>query len=316
MEATHQGTVPNRLSKLLAACCAVGIFGCAHAAASPPDPAVSTIPEGARQEATSTRYLYLDADGAPLPVQDHEGLRELLLAGVVVAEKPVGRGVAGVLKLTLEHEGVRFHAAFRTLDRSEREAPRSPGVRTTFRDSHLFELAAYLLDRRLGLHRIPPTVRRTVGERDGTLQLWLEGTAPEVELRKEDRFEPPDRRYVLQQKRVMWVFDSLVANVDRNQGNVLVDDDWNLWLIDHTRAFRETASLLDKDKIGACERRLWLGIRELDEAELRKLLGPYLLSREIAKLELRRQRLVKHLSKLIDRHGEDAVLFDLEPPGS
>lgn len=315
MDATYQSTMPSRMSKFLAASCLVGIVSCAHAAAAPPDAPAPSGPERAHQQGESPRYLYLDVEGAPLPVQDHEGLRELLLAGEPVAEKPVGRGIAGVLKLTLQHEGVRFHAAFRTLDRTEREAPRSPAIRTTFRDSHLFELAAYLLDRRLGLHRIPPTVRRTIGDRDGTLQLWLEGTTPETVLIQEGRFEPPDRHHVLQQKRVMWVFDSLVANVDRNQGNVLIDGDWDLWFIDHTRAFRETASLLEKDKIDACERRLWRGILELDEAALRELLGPYLLSREIAKLELRRQRLVKHISKLIERHGEDAVLFDLQPPG-
>ena len=39
----------------------------------------------------------------------------------------------------------------------------------------------------------------------------------------------------------MWVvrlFDQLIYNTDRNLGNLLIDKDWRLWMIDHTRAFK------------------------------------------------------------------------------
>ena len=36
----------------------------------------------------------------------------------------------------------------------------------------------------------------------------------------------------------MRVFDELIANTDRNLGNMLIDRQWKLWLIDHSRAFR------------------------------------------------------------------------------
>ena len=39
----------------------------------------------------------------------------------------------------------------------------------------------------------------------------------------------------------MRVFDELIANTDRNQGNMLIDKQWKLWLIDHTRGFRTTS---------------------------------------------------------------------------
>ena len=41
--------------------------------------------------------------------------------------------------------------------------------------------------------------------------------------------------------RQMWVvrlFDQLIYNTDRNLGNLLIDKDWRLWMIDHTRAFK------------------------------------------------------------------------------
>ena len=35
----------------------------------------------------------------------------------------------------------------------------------------------------------------------------------------------------------MKMFDNLICNRDRNMGNLLVDASWNLYLIDHNRAF-------------------------------------------------------------------------------
>jgi hypothetical protein len=47
----------------------------------------------------------------------------------------------------------------------------------------------------------------------------------------------------------------LIANTDRNQGNLLIDDRWNIWLIDHTRAFRRTSSSCT-ERLSTCERGL------------------------------------------------------------
>ena len=41
----------------------------------------------------------------------------------------------------------------------------------------------------------------------------------------------------------MKLFDQLIANIDRNQGNLLYDADWHLFLIDHSRAFTTRTSL-------------------------------------------------------------------------
>ena len=42
------------------------------------------------------------------------------------------------------------------------------------------------------------------------------------------------------QLQVVRVFDELIQNRDRNQGNILWTSDWKMWLIDHTRAFGVT----------------------------------------------------------------------------
>ena len=34
------------------------------------------------------------------------------------------------------------------------------------------------------------------------------------------------------------LFDQLIYNIDRNIGNLMITNDWRIWAIDHTRAFR------------------------------------------------------------------------------
>ena len=50
------------------------------------------------------------------------------------------------------------------------------------------------------------------------------------------------------QIQIMRVFDELIQNRDRNQGNILWTNDWTMWLIDHTRAFRLGKELLKPEQ--------------------------------------------------------------------
>ena len=112
----------------------------------------------------------------------------------------------------------------------------------------------------------------------------------------------------------MIVFDNLIANSDRNQGNLLIDRGWNIWFIDHTRAFKRSSKLIYLDKLMACERHLWKALREIDDETIRRRLEPYLESQEIKKLLIRRRTLIRRIESLIKKNGEGAVLFDLGPP--
>ena len=67
----------------------------------------------------------------------------------------------------------------------------------------------------------------------------------------------------------MRVFDALIANTDRNKGNLLIDKDWRAWYIDHTRAFRRSPELLDSELLVRCDRRLLAALRALDPATVR-----------------------------------------------
>jgi hypothetical protein len=263
-------------------------------------------------------YIWLDANDQPLPFQDHATIQEWLRSANVISREKVGRGIAGVEKLVLEHEGIRFHAALRTVDVTARKsAPQGiDGPRKKYRDAAIFESAAYALSELLGIGRVPPVVERSIDGEDGTLQIWMEGIRPEVVLIQNDQLYPTDALRWRQQKQIMYVFDNLVANSDRNQGNLLIDRSWNIWLIDHTRAFKRSSTLIYRDKLTHCERRLWKSLREVDEDALRERLEPYLEGQEIGKLLTRKRLLIRHIESLIKKNGEDNVLFDLRPPGS
>ena len=260
-------------------------------------------------------YIWRDVNDDPLPLQDHPTIQEWMRSANVISREKVERGVAGVEKLVLEHEDIRFHAAFRSVDVTVRKAAPRGVERPTkkYRDAAIFESAAYELSELLGIGRVPPVVERRVGAESGTVQIWMEGTQPEVVLIQENQLQPPDRVRWNQQKQIMFVFDNLICNSDRNQGNLLIDRGWNIWFIDHTRAFKRSSKLIYLDKLTACERHLWNSLREIDDETIRQRLEPYLESQEITKLLRRRRTLVRRIQGMINKHGEEAVLFDLRP---
>jgi hypothetical protein len=263
-------------------------------------------------------YVWLDASEQPLPFQDHATIQEWMRSATVISREKVGRGVAGVEKLVLEHEGIRFHAALRSVDVTARKsAPRGIEKPTKkYRDAAIFESAAYALSELLGIGRVPPVVERRIDDLNGTVQIWMEGTRPEVVLKQDDQLHPPDISRWKQQKQIMYVFDNLICNSDRNQGNLLIDRSWDIWFIDHTRAFKRSSKLIYLDKLTGCERHLWNSLRAVDDETLRQRLEPYLESQEITKLLIRRHTLIRRIQSLIKKRGESAVLFDLRPPSA
>ena len=263
-------------------------------------------------------YQWLDVGGKPLPFQDHAAILEALRTATVISREKIGRGVAGAEKLVLETGSTRFHAAFRSVDVSKRPPPTGGTTKPTmkYRDAAIFEAAAYELSELFGMGRVPPAVVRRIGDQDGSVQIWMEGTAPEVVLVERGELQPPDHEGWHQQKQIMYVFDTLIANTDRNQGNLLIDERWNIWLIDHTRSFRRTEELLYAKRLSTCERGMWTALRQIDEDALALRLEPYLERAEIVSLLRRRANLIRHFEKAIKKSGEDAVLYDLRPPGA
>ena len=264
-------------------------------------------------------YLYLDTDGQPLPFQSDEAIEALLAGAEVVETSFVGTGITLPRLVVLQGDGFRAHAVFKDIDDKRHKVTERINGRNHFsldwRDWHGYDVAAYILDRLLGMDRVPPAVLRNIRGDSGTIRIWLEKTISENERLNRLDISPPDLRRWNQQRSMMQVFDNLVANRDSNLGNLLIDPNWRAWFIDCTRCFGITKTIYFPLKdIGHCERGIWNGLRNLDPDTARERLSPYLSKAEIKSLLTRRDIIVRHFQKLIDEQGEKTVLFDAAPP--
>ncbi|MBI4553644.1 MAG: hypothetical protein HY710_15370 [Candidatus Latescibacteria bacterium] len=258
-----------------------------------------------------TPHVWWAPDGQPLPFRTDAEVMDFLRTAHMISMKDISTGVTRPKKVLLEKDGIRMHAIFRDVSVQKDKIELGGKMQLNFRDDAIFECAAYTLSRMLGLDTVPPVVERRVEGKDGSLQIWLEQTITEGDRQKR-RIAPLDRQNWERQMQVITVFDNLIYNEDRNRGNCLIDQQWKLWMIDHTRAFRLYSELLDPKYITQCDRHLWAKLQTLDEAAVRKQLDPYLRAGEIDALLKRRLKLIDHIQKLIKERGEQAVLFTLD----
>ena len=254
-------------------------------------------------------------DGSRLPFRTDDEVVAFLKTADIKAEGRTEKGVNRPLRVRLEKDGVAVDAVFRAVDEvKQRYRSQSGRFFKVFKDSYRFEPAAYELSRYLGLDAVPPAVRRDFRGDSGSLQLWVHGVFDE-DSRREDELDPPNPVSWVRQGTMRRVFDNLIGNFDRNQGNILIEkDSWQVWLIDHTRAFFEEEDLLTPDQINQCEREFYRRLKEADLDEVRALLDPHLTEYELKALEVRWRKLVDHFDAKIAARSEQAVLFDLAPP--
>ena len=178
------------------------------------------------------------------------------------------------------------------------------GQRQGFWEAYKSEIAAYELDRLLGLDMVPVTVERRVERQMASVQLWVEGCRMIKDVDQAACPRPADwARQVCRQR----VFDNLAANIDRNAGNMLVDDAWNIILIDHSRAFGSNSLPFEK-QMTRVDRELFARLKALDEARLMERVRPWLLSdgmvHDILK---RRDKIVARFERLARKQGEATV---------
>ncbi|RMH17189.1 MAG: hypothetical protein D6696_16345 [Acidobacteria bacterium] len=254
---------------------------------------------------------WLGEDGKPLPFAGAGELLDFLRTAPVVASKVLTDGINRPRKLTLERDGVRVHAIFRTVDKTYfRPDDRNRQI-PDFRDRHVYEVAAYEVSRLLGIDNVPPATTRTIDGERGSIQLWIENARTEAERMTRRLSHRGGGPPWAAQQQTMLLFDNLIYNHDRNHGNMLEDETGKLWFIDHTRSFKPQPSLLRRgDAIERCERSLWRRLKALQPELVRSHLHPYLAKVEIDALLKRRNKLVRHLERLIAEQGEEQVLYD------
>jgi hypothetical protein len=264
-------------------------------------------------------YLYLDSEGRPLSIQSDAEIESFLTEAEIIDERQIPTGITHPLKLTLKADGIETYAAFNDADIRRRNVTEEINGRSHFsfnwRDSYRYSIAAYRLDRLLGLYRVPPVVPRQTRGARGAISIWLAGTVTENQRELEFKADPPDLRRWNRQRLLLLIFDNLVANRDSKLSNLLIDANWRLWFIDCTRCFGKTEVLYyPLENVSHCERGMWVGLRGSSEREIREALAPYLSMAEMKALMARRGKIMWHFEKLIAEKGEAAVFYDVDPP--
>jgi hypothetical protein len=109
---------------------------------------------------------------------------------------------------------------------------------------------------------------------------------------------------------IVYVFDQLIYNTDRNLGNLLITKDWKVWMIDHTRAFRTYKHVAEKRVLRQIDREFLNHLRALDRATVVQHLSEYLSKMEIEGLLARRDEIVSFFDQQIAAQGPAGVVYE------
>jgi hypothetical protein len=140
------------------------------------------------------------------------------------------------------------------------------------------------------------------------MQIWIENATTDA-MRRDAGEEPADPEGFERQVMDMYIFDNLIANTDRNPGNIIIDSHGKVWFIDQTRSFAGQTELRYPDKITGCSRGLWEKLQSVSDAEIREAVGPYVKG-YMSELLTRRKLLLDAVAGKIESQGEENFLFD------
>lgn len=226
----------------------------------------------------------------------HESeIEQMLTDGKVAKLEDVPIGVTKPQRATLEGAPIRF--AWK---------PLTPGYSKGFMESYKAEIAAYKLDRMLGLNMVPPIVERNMNGKNGAAVLWVENTRGWSVAKPPQGPEPGWSQQLTRMK----MFDLLIANIDRNQGNLIYDHDWHLFLIDHSRAFIGKKDLKGMAALGRVDRQLWEKMAALTIEDLDRGLDKWVGTNEKKALLHRRDLMAKNIAEMIAKRGEKSVFYN------
>ncbi len=259
----------------------------------------------------------LPAQFRPEEVARRPQMEEFLLTAEIVKAEPVGEGVTKPYRLYLRKGDFESRAFWKN----------PKGMMYGFLEGWQYEIAAYRLDKLIGLGMVPAAVEREFQGKKGALSLWAENRGSLLKVVNESIPIPKEAEPGIE--KMKWLtraWDSLIANEDRTQQNVLYTEDWRTILIDHSRAFRSTKEFTEKLMFGAdgikkgqdghalLFRRLprWFyeRVKALTFDSVKAATGGTLSDVEIRSLLVRRDLLIKEIDAMVRARGEADVLYD------
>lgn len=247
---------------------------------------------------------------ADQPTLTKEQLKEFLLTAKVVKSAPARKGITNAYRLTLT-DGTSTHDAIFQSVEEHAMLKEMAGGRTemNFVDSYKYNIAAYELAAMLGLDEMVPVyVQRKWEGKTGSFGWWLPVKMDEADRLKRNIAVPDPDSWNKQMYKIR-VLDQLVYDTDPNLTNVLIGEDWRIYRIDFTRAFRLHKNLQSAQDLAQCDRQLFTKLQGLDGNELAARTKGYLNKQEIQALMARRDKIVDHFQKLISEKGEDEILY-------
>lgn len=254
-------------------------------------PAYRGQPSALVIEGDARRVIYARSPGdsaAPEPearrVGDRPGditddqLEDFLRAAEVVGNDGPPMSRAGARLLTLRRGDTSLRALF---------------IAAPARGRWQNEVAAYQLDRLLGIDMVPVTVARSIDGKPGALQFWIEHSVSAAEVER-DRVHLPPWCSLESQYGLMRAFDALAGNGGRRAENVVLGRSDGLARLTENAAAFPTSRRLDarvaKPPVGA---ELARRLRTLDAASLKSALGPWLDERHLQAILARRDALLE-----------------------
>jgi hypothetical protein len=258
--------------------------------------------------------LPLQAQFTPDEVAEREKWEEFIqTAEIVDRAQPWGsrQAVTNPWEVTLEKDGTRKKAIWKDCQ----------GRMQGYLENWKWEIAAYRLDKYLGLNMVPPTVEKPYKGRSGSCQLYA--GAMSLREQKDNKIETPSYK-IIHVNRALYLqraFDNLIANEDRHRENYRFTEDFRMILIDHSRTFRTTKkftkNLIYDEKNR--ENRTFImkhlpeafvdKLKSLDHAVIRDVVGEYLTDKEIEAVLIRRDLILDWIDKRIQKLGKENVLY-------
>ena len=247
-----------------------GTLACAAFAATPPTPRQAAADAGART------WIGRAAE-----------IEAYLRTAPIVRTEQTDRGVTRPIRAFFAPGGAVESMTWKEL---------RPGRANGFYESYKSEIAAYEIDKLLELNMVPPKVERRLDGRTGVAVMWVTGARAFADLRgvptPPPAMAPKFNRELTRAK----MFHNLVGDLDPNLGNWLVDEAWNVILIDQSRALTETTSLVHT--MQGVDGALWARMQALSQEQLQARLSPWLERGQIRAMLSRRDRLQKEIARI------------------
>jgi hypothetical protein len=240
-------------------------------------------------------------------------IEKFLATAEIVKAEEIGEGITKPWRLFLKRDEDEISGCWKNPE----------GVKKGHKEGWQYEIAAYRMDKLLGLNMIPPTVEREFDGKKGSLQWWVTTEFSLLDIMEQGISLPeknPEATIFNRGKYLARAFDCLIANEDRTQQNIRYTKDWRVILIDHSRSFRSKKKYQKRllyGKNGFKEKQLFRQlpfqfvekIKTLDFDRIKNETGPYLTDEEINAILARKTLILEEIEQMIEERGREKVLY-------